>query len=105
VTTGAIGSFNKGAFHLAMSIAAPIVPLFFYIPREIDPGTGYRARPGTIEVFVKPAIDTSGWRVETIVAHKEAVRDLFVQWHADMWSGPRDIAAAPLPVTSTLFAR
>lgn len=81
VATGYIGAFNKGAFHLAISLGAPIVPLFFYIPKEIDPGLGYNSRPGTVDVFVKPAIDTSSWRVEDVMTHKETVRDLFVEWH------------------------
>lgn len=81
ITTGNIGPFNKGAFHLAVSLGAPIVPLYFFIPREIDPGMGFDARPGAIDIHVKPAIDTSGWSVESVVAHKETVRDLFVAWH------------------------
>ena len=81
VTTGKIGPFNKGAFHLATSLGAPIVPLYFFIPRAIDPGAGYNARPGVIDVYVKPAIDTRGWRVDDVVANKETVRDLFVAWH------------------------
>ena len=80
ITNGEIGPFNKGAFHLATSLRAPIVPLFFRIPREIDPGLGFNARPGTVHVHVMPPIDTSTWRVEQIVEHKEEVRALFVAW-------------------------
>jgi 1-acyl-sn-glycerol-3-phosphate acyltransferase len=81
ITTGEIGHFNKGAFHLATSLKAPIVPLYFQIPRDIDPGLGFDARPGTIHVHVMPAIDTSDWRIEQLHEHKERVRDLFVGWH------------------------
>src|SRR5687767_2926319 len=38
ITSGEIGHFNKGAFHLATVLRAPIVPMYFRIPREIDPG-------------------------------------------------------------------
>lgn len=92
VTTGEIGAFNKGAFHLATSLGAPIVPLYFFIPPQIDPGMGYRASPGVVDIYVQPAIDTRAWRVEDVVANKEAVRDLFVAWHRD--AGQRRRAAA-----------
>jgi 1-acyl-sn-glycerol-3-phosphate acyltransferase len=81
VTTGEIGAFNKGAFHLATALGAPIVPLYFFIPRDMDPGMGFDARPGLVHVYVKPAIETRHWRIEDVVANKEAVRSLFIAWH------------------------
>jgi len=83
VTTGDIGSFNKGAFHLATALSAPIVPLYFVIPVEIDPGLGYGVRPGDVHVFVKPIVETSGWRLEDLAANTACVRELFVLWHRD----------------------
>jgi 1-acyl-sn-glycerol-3-phosphate acyltransferase len=105
VLTGKIGAFNKGAFHLAISLRAPIVPLHFYIPRDIDPGVGYRARPGTIDVYVKPAIDTSGWTVENVVAHKEAVRQQFVEWHERAWRASRQGLPATVLAEPAVVAR
>jgi putative phosphoserine phosphatase/1-acylglycerol-3-phosphate O-acyltransferase len=84
VVSGDIGPFNRGAFHLATSLGAPIVPLYFAIPAEVDPGLGYDARPGDVDVYVKPAIDTSRWRVEDVNANKARVRQLFVAWHGAM---------------------
>lgn len=83
ITSGGIGRFNKGAFHLATSLRAPIVPLYFAIPPEIDPGRGYDARPGTVHVHVKPAIDTSAWRLADLAANTRAVRRQFIQWHRE----------------------
>jgi 1-acyl-sn-glycerol-3-phosphate acyltransferase len=83
VTGGDIGAFNKGAFHLATSLRAPIVPLYFFIPRAIDPGIGFNANAGVVDVFVKPPIDTRDWRLDDLVANKEAVRDRFVAWHRE----------------------
>jgi 1-acyl-sn-glycerol-3-phosphate acyltransferase len=84
ITTGQIGHFNKGSFHLATELGAPLAPFHIFIPREIDPGAGYRARPGTVVVTFKPLIETADWRVEDVVANKELVRDLFVHWHREL---------------------
>jgi 1-acyl-sn-glycerol-3-phosphate acyltransferase len=81
IVNGQIGPFNKGAFHMAASLQAPIVPLYFLIPSAIDPGLGYAVRPGTVDVFVKPAIDTSGWTTDDIATKRDLVRALFVGWH------------------------
>ena len=83
IATGEIGHFNKGAFHLATSLKAPIVPLYFQIPPEIDPGRGFNAKPGTMHVYVKPPIDTGNWRIEELERNKEHVREMFVRWHRE----------------------
>ncbi|UCG72355.1 MAG: 1-acyl-sn-glycerol-3-phosphate acyltransferase [Chromatiales bacterium] len=81
VATGEVGAFNKGAFHLATNLGAPIVPFYIYIPPAIDPGMSYAAQPGQVDVYFKPAIETSDWQLADLVANKEAVRDRFVAWH------------------------
>ena len=83
ITTGEIGHFNKGAFHLATVLRVPIVPLYFHIPREIDPGRGYGAKPGVVEVHVLAPIHTSEWRVADVIENKERVRALFVRTHEE----------------------
>ncbi len=83
ITSGGIGHFNKGAFHLATSLRAPIVPLYLEIPPRIDPGLGYDARPGAVHVHVKQAIDTSGWLLDDLPANAHAVRREFVRWHRE----------------------
>lgn len=84
ITTGRIGHFNKGAFHLAAALRAPIVPMFIRIPREIDPGRGLGAKPGTVHVHVAPPIDTSDWREDEVEAHRDRMRAYFERWHADL---------------------
>jgi 1-acyl-sn-glycerol-3-phosphate acyltransferase len=81
ITTGLIGHFNKGAFHLATNLRVPIVPFYIQIPKHVDPGRGYDARPGTVRVYVLPAIDTSSWTLDDLPANKERVRDMFVRIH------------------------
>jgi len=83
ITTGEIGPFNKGAFHLATNLQVPIVPLYIAIPREIDPGKGLVTLPGTVDVYVKPAIPTRGWRLEDLESHRAMVRDLFLDFHSE----------------------
>ncbi len=78
ITTGEIGHFNKGAFHLATSLRAPIVPLYFEIPRDVDPGRGFNARPGAVTVHVLPTIETRDWVIEDLVSNVARVRDVFV---------------------------
>lgn len=81
ITTGQIGHFNKGAFHLATTLRAPIVPMFINIPAQSDPGRGYDARPGIVDVHVLRAIDTSDWKAEEAAANAERVRAFFVETH------------------------
>jgi len=79
ITGGEIGHFNKGAFHLATNLRVPIVPLYFEIPREVDPGRGYDARPGAVTVHVLPAIHTREWILDDLATNVANVRDLFVR--------------------------
>jgi 1-acyl-sn-glycerol-3-phosphate acyltransferase len=79
VTTGRLGPFNKDNFHLAASLGVPIVPIYIDIPREIDPGKGFDALPGTIHAYVRPAISTRDWTLENLESNTEMVRDLFVR--------------------------
>ncbi len=83
ITTGEIGHFNKGAFHLATSLGAPIVPLYLEIPPAMDPGRGYDARPGIVRVHIKKQIDTTSWRLDDLAANTAAVRREFIRWHRE----------------------
>jgi 1-acyl-sn-glycerol-3-phosphate acyltransferase len=84
IRTGGVGPFNKGAFHLATNLRVPIVPLYIRIPASVDPGMGYNARPGTVDVFVLPAVDTSGWTLGNLIANKERVRAVLVGAHQEL---------------------
>lgn len=99
ITDGAIGHFNKGAFHLATNLQTPILPLYIDIPPEINPGMSYcRVAPGTVDVYVLPPISTEGWKLEDLLANKESVRDVFVRFQDELrhderpTAGPRQLA-------------
>ncbi len=87
VTTGEIGHFNKGSFHLATALGAPMVPMYLAIPDESNPGMGYHAKPGTIDVWVLPAVETSGWRVEDVERNRDRMHDFYVRIHDAVRSG------------------
>jgi len=81
VTTGEIGPFNKGSFHLATSLKAPIVPIYIHIPLKMQGWRGYHAQPGHVGVYFLPAIDTSLWRLEDLETNRDRVHDLYVRVH------------------------
>jgi putative phosphoserine phosphatase/1-acylglycerol-3-phosphate O-acyltransferase len=77
--TPALGPFKKGAFHLAIQAGVPIVPIVIHNSGDVQPKTEFAMRPATVRVEVLPAVDTSGWRAETIDRHVLAVRNLFLR--------------------------
>jgi 1-acyl-sn-glycerol-3-phosphate acyltransferase len=81
ITTGEIGPFNKGSFHLATSLKAPIVPIYIHIPLQMQGWRGYYAQPGHVGVYFLPAIDTSSWRLEDLEANRDRVHELYVRVH------------------------
>jgi 1-acyl-sn-glycerol-3-phosphate acyltransferase len=84
VTTGEIGHFNKGAFHLATNLHAPIVPFYIRIPPEVDPRLGFDARPGVVDVFFLPAIDTDGWTLADLSRNTAYVRRALASAHEEL---------------------
>ena len=83
VIGGQVGPFNRGAFHLAISLGADIVPLFIVIPQAIDPGRGLVAGRGTVDVHVFAAIPTAGLGVDDVDALRTAVRERYLAWNAE----------------------
>jgi 1-acyl-sn-glycerol-3-phosphate acyltransferase len=101
VTSGEIGKFNRGSFHLATALGAPIVPIYFHIPASINPGRGVNAQPGNLDIYLLPPVETSDWRVEDVNLNKERVRDLYVRVHDAMRTTgrmPSDLTLAPVQV-------
>jgi len=82
VTTGRIGTFNKGAFHLATHLRAPIVPIFIHIPAGMNPGKGLAAGAGTVHVYVHEPIDTSAWQVADVERNRDRMHAYYERWHA-----------------------
>ncbi|MBI5368924.1 MAG: 1-acyl-sn-glycerol-3-phosphate acyltransferase [Planctomycetes bacterium] len=77
--TGELLPFKKGAFHLALDLAAPIVPLVFHGAARLQAKGELAIRPGVVRVCVLEAISTAGWKREELDARVEEVRELFVR--------------------------
>lgn len=88
VTTGEIGRFNKGAFHLATNLQAPIVPFYIRIPAEVDPRLGFDARPGRVDVFFLPAIETRDWTTAELSENITCVRRVMTRAHQELSCAP-----------------
>jgi len=82
VTSGEIAPFNKGAFHLATNLKAPLVPLFIAIPRHINPGRGFAARPGDVHVYFNSPIATGDWELRDLDHNRTGVHDLYVEMNS-----------------------
>lgn len=97
-----IGCFNKGAFHLATNLSSPIQPIFIHIPGEVDPGPwtsnkDLDVRPGVVEVFYRPPIDTSGWTLDDLELNRDSVRDFYAEWQQEL---ERKVQAVSQPARS-----
>jgi hypothetical protein len=83
------GVFNRGAFHLATSLGAPIQPMYILIPNEVDPGPwtngdGLDVRSGEVHVFYKPALDTSRWTIAEVAQRRDEVRLFYEEWRKEL---------------------
>lgn len=77
---GVIGPFKKGAFHMAIDLGFPIVPIYFEGNQELSLGGSLLSKSGTINAYIHPPIDTSSWKKETINEHIAEVRNMYLKW-------------------------
>jgi 1-acyl-sn-glycerol-3-phosphate acyltransferase len=84
VVTGEVGHFNKGAFHMATDLQAPIQLFYIHIPKAINSGFGLVSGAGNVDVYFMPPISTVGWKVEDLETNRTAVRDAFVKFHESL---------------------
>jgi putative phosphoserine phosphatase/1-acylglycerol-3-phosphate O-acyltransferase len=93
--TPRLGRFRKGAFHIAMRAGVPMVPIVIRNAGEVMWRGAQVIRPGTVEVVVRPPVDTSGWRPDTINEHVAQVRGIFVDTLAHWPGRPRASGGPP----------
>lgn len=58
---GRLRPFKKGAFHLALQAAVPIVPVVITGSYDVLPPRSLRVRPGRVEVHLEPPIDAKSY--------------------------------------------
>ena len=92
--TPRLGRFKKGAFHIAMQAEVPMVPIVLRNVGEVMWRGSQTLSPGTIEVAVLPAVDTSEWTRATLDDKVDEVRQMFLDTLAD-WPGEARSPASP----------
>lgn len=73
-----LGTFKKGAFHLAMQAGVPIIPIVIKNAYMAMPKGTSMFKPTHIEVVVLEPVDTSLWKLKNINKHIEDVRNLYL---------------------------
>ena len=81
ICTGEIGHFNRGAFHLATSLKADIVPIYVHIPEAADAGMNLVSGCGIVDVYFLPTISANEWTVEDLDKNRDRVRDIYVEFN------------------------
>jgi len=81
--TPALGSFKKGAFHVAMQAGVPMVPVVIRNAGELMPAHVPLVNSGTLQVAVLPPIPTVKWKPDTIDKQVKKVRRMFLDTLAD----------------------
>jgi putative phosphoserine phosphatase/1-acylglycerol-3-phosphate O-acyltransferase len=76
--TPTLGSFKKGAFHIAVQAGVPVVPVVIRNAGEIMWRASVVARPGTVDVAVLPPVPTEGLDLDEVDGLTDRVREQFV---------------------------
>jgi putative phosphoserine phosphatase/1-acylglycerol-3-phosphate O-acyltransferase len=84
-STGRLGRFKKGAFHIAMQARRPIVPIVIRNALDALPKHGIIARAATVDVVVHPPVATDTWMPETLDREVGAIEQLYRDT-LDAWS-------------------
>jgi HAD superfamily hydrolase (TIGR01490 family) len=92
-STPRLGTFKKGAFHMAMQGQVPIVPIVVRNAGELLWRGSNVIRSGTVDVVVHPPVSVAAWRVDDLERHVAEVRQLFLDTLADWPSGAVSVRA------------
>lgn len=76
---GGLLPFKKGAFHMAIQLKLPVVPMTADGAHQILPKYAWFPRPGPVRVRISPPIDTSGWTLDRIDEHVAEVRGVIAR--------------------------
>jgi putative phosphoserine phosphatase/1-acylglycerol-3-phosphate O-acyltransferase len=73
-----VGTFKKGAFHMARQARVPVVPVVIRNAGEVMGRNDQTMRAGVVQVAVLDPIDVSAWEAGEMDARVAQVRQLFV---------------------------
>lgn len=74
-TTGEMGPFKKGAFHLALDAGVDIVPIYIDGTFKIWPKGSLKITPGKVSVSIGKPITTANYSKQTVAAFVEDTRN------------------------------
>ncbi len=74
-----LGTFKKGAFHIAMQAGVPIVPVVIRNAHDAMPLGTNVFRAAAIEVIVLPPVSTKRWKKERLNFQVDKIRKMFLK--------------------------
>ena len=74
-----LGSFKKGAFHLAMQAGVPLIPIVLRNAADAMPNGGALFRATAIEIKVLPPVSTKSWTKANMGRNIEKIRNEFLK--------------------------
>ena len=81
--TGSILPFKSGAFHAAVELGYPIVPIYIEGAHALCPGKSLIAHPGRITVHFHQPVDPTGWSKKSIRKHADQMREQYLEWNGE----------------------
>ena len=73
-----LGTFKKGAFHLAMQAGVPLIPIILRNAADAMPNGGTLFRATAIEIKVLPPVSTKQWTKANMDRNIEKIRNEFL---------------------------
>ncbi len=78
-TTGEMGSFKKGAFHLAIDAGVDVVPIYIDGTFKIWPKGSWKIKPGKVTVNIGEPIKTTNYSKQTVSQFVEDTRNAVIK--------------------------
>ena len=98
--TPALGSFKKGAFHVAMQAGVPIVPIVIRNSGELMWRGATTIHAGTVQIAVLPPVATEGWDTASL---DERIREVRGRYLATLANWPAHGSGQVTATTTASF--
>ena len=83
-TTGEIGPFKKGAFHLALDAGVDIVPIYIDGTFKIWPKGSLKIKPGSVKVNIGKPIITANYSKQSVNQFVEDTRNAVLELKSNL---------------------